>query len=144
MKLCSTPLTESIPSCRRVPAQPVRGGPEFRPDASGDGALTGEARNTAEAIKITGPHLRSIRSCRDSISSCRYAQHFVDYRRPARSGKRVQAALEVNPSDEQAECRLGDMALQRDDLKEASQRFNHALQLKPDDPRQVLAWRKFL
>jgi tetratricopeptide (TPR) repeat protein len=48
--------------------------------------------------------------------------------------KEYKAALEVNPSDEQAECRLGDMALQKDDLKEAAQRYNHALQLKPDDP----------
>jgi tetratricopeptide (TPR) repeat protein len=48
--------------------------------------------------------------------------------------REYEAALEVNPSDEQAECRLGDIALQRDDLKEASQRYNRALQLKPDDP----------
>jgi len=45
-----------------------------------------------------------------------------------------QAALEANPSDEQAESRLGDIALQKDDLKEASQRYSRALQLQPNDP----------
>lgn len=48
--------------------------------------------------------------------------------------KEYKAALEANPSDEQAECRLGDIALQRDDLKEASERYRHALQIQPDDP----------
>jgi Tfp pilus assembly protein PilF len=45
-----------------------------------------------------------------------------------------RAALEANPSDEQAESRLGDIALQKDDLKEASQRYRRALQLQPNDP----------
>ncbi|HVR23960.1 MAG TPA: tetratricopeptide repeat protein [Candidatus Polarisedimenticolia bacterium] len=45
-----------------------------------------------------------------------------------------QAALEANPSDEQAECRLGDIALQKDDVKGASQRYSRALQLQPNDP----------
>jgi len=45
-----------------------------------------------------------------------------------------RAALEANPSDEQAESRLGDIALQKDDLKEASQRYSRALQLQPNDP----------
>jgi Tfp pilus assembly protein PilF len=48
--------------------------------------------------------------------------------------KEYKAALEANPSDEQAECRLGDIALQRDDLKEASERYQHALEIQPDDP----------
>lgn len=48
--------------------------------------------------------------------------------------KEYKAALEANPSDEQAECRLGDIALQKDDLKEAGQRYSHALQLQPNDP----------
>ena len=33
--------------------------------------------------------------------------------------KEYKAALEANPSDEQAECRLGDIALQKDDFQEA-------------------------
>ena len=48
--------------------------------------------------------------------------------------KEYEAALEANPSDEQAESRLGDIALQNDDLKEARQRYSRALQLQPNDP----------
>ncbi len=47
--------------------------------------------------------------------------------------KEYKAALEANPLDEQAESRLGDIALQRDDLQEANARFSKALQLQPND-----------
>jgi len=47
--------------------------------------------------------------------------------------KEYKAALEANPFDEQAESRLGDIALQRDDLQEANARFSKALQLQPND-----------
>jgi tetratricopeptide (TPR) repeat protein len=47
--------------------------------------------------------------------------------------KEYKAALEINPTDEQAESRLGDIALQRDDLQEANARFSKALQLQPND-----------
>jgi len=45
-----------------------------------------------------------------------------------------KVALQQNPFDEQAECRLGDIALQKDDLQDARARFTHALQLQPRDP----------
>lgn len=48
--------------------------------------------------------------------------------------KEYEAALQVNPSDEQAECRLGDIALRRGDLKGANARYNRAIQLQPADP----------
>jgi tetratricopeptide (TPR) repeat protein len=51
----------------------------------------------------------------------------------AEAEKEYDAALEINPSDEQAESRLGDIALQRDDLQEANARFGKALQLQPND-----------
>jgi tetratricopeptide (TPR) repeat protein len=47
--------------------------------------------------------------------------------------KEYKMALELNPADEQAESRLGDIALQRDDLQEANARFSKALQLQPSD-----------
>ena len=47
--------------------------------------------------------------------------------------KEYKAALETNPFDEQAESRLGDIALQRDDLQEANARFSKALELQPND-----------
>ena len=45
-----------------------------------------------------------------------------------------KAALQINPRDEQAECRLGDIAVQRNDLKEAEQLLTHAVELQPSDP----------
>lgn len=44
-----------------------------------------------------------------------------------------KAALAVNPSDEKAEVRLGDIAAKRSDLKEAVADYTRALQLQPDD-----------
>ena len=48
--------------------------------------------------------------------------------------KEYKAALESNPLDEQSLCRLGEIALQRDDLKEANARYSKALLLQPGDP----------
>jgi tetratricopeptide (TPR) repeat protein len=47
--------------------------------------------------------------------------------------KEYEVALQINPFDEQSESRLGDIALQRDDLKVANVRFSRALQLQPND-----------
>ena len=45
-----------------------------------------------------------------------------------------KAALQVNPQDEQALCRLGEIALEGDNIDEANQRFSKALQLQRNDP----------
>ncbi len=45
-----------------------------------------------------------------------------------------EKALEDNPLDEKAECRLGDIEMQRSNLKGAAQHYQRALQLQPDDP----------
>ncbi len=55
-----------------------------------------------------------------------------------------KAALEVNPFDEQSECRLGDIAVRRNDLNEATERYTRALQLQPDDPEASLGLAKVL
>lgn len=43
-------------------------------------------------------------------------------------------ALADNPLDEKAECRLGDIEMQRSNLQGASRHYQRALQLQPDDP----------
>ncbi len=48
--------------------------------------------------------------------------------------KEYQAALAQNPFDEKSECRLGRIALNRSDLKEALARYSRAQQLQPEDP----------
>lgn len=53
-------------------------------------------------------------------------------------------ALEVNPSDEQAEKRLGDIASRKNNLKDASDHFTRALQLRPDDPEADIGLAKVL
>lgn len=55
-----------------------------------------------------------------------------------------KAALQANPFDEQPECRLGDIALQRDDLKTANERYTRALQLQPGDPEASIGLAKVL
>jgi tetratricopeptide (TPR) repeat protein len=42
-------------------------------------------------------------------------------------------ALEVNPLDEQAESRLGEIALRKNRLKEAYDRYTRAVELRPND-----------
>ncbi|HTU33617.1 MAG TPA: tetratricopeptide repeat protein [Candidatus Acidoferrum sp.] len=52
----------------------------------------------------------------------------------AEAKEQYEAALKVNPFDEQAECRLGEIAAQNDNLKEAQQRYAKAVELRPNDP----------
>jgi tetratricopeptide (TPR) repeat protein len=55
-----------------------------------------------------------------------------------------KAALEVNPFDEQSECRLGDIAFQRADFKEAFERYTRAVKLQPGDPEANMGLAKVL
>ena len=45
-----------------------------------------------------------------------------------------KAALLANPRDEQSERRLGDIALQANDLQKAEEHYSRALELQPNDP----------
>jgi tetratricopeptide (TPR) repeat protein len=47
--------------------------------------------------------------------------------------KEYKAALAADQSDEKSECRLGDIAAQRGDLKEAYEHYSRAVQLQPND-----------
>jgi tetratricopeptide (TPR) repeat protein len=58
--------------------------------------------------------------------------------------KEYKAALEVNPFDEQSECRLGEIAFRRSDLKEANERYTRAIQLQPGDPEASIGLAKIL
>jgi cytochrome c-type biogenesis protein CcmH/NrfG len=55
-----------------------------------------------------------------------------------------KAALEINPLDEQSECRLGDIAARGNDLKEAYELYARAVQLQPDDPEASIGLAKVL
>ncbi|SRR6266496_28410 len=58
--------------------------------------------------------------------------------------KEYEAALSVNEFDEKAECRLGAIAYQADDLKGSFSHYSRAAQLKPDDPEANLGLAKSL
>jgi Tfp pilus assembly protein PilF len=62
----------------------------------------------------------------------------------AEAEKEYTAALEVNPSDEQAECRLGQIALQRDDVNGANEHYTRAIQLRPADAEANIGMAKVL
>jgi tetratricopeptide (TPR) repeat protein len=55
-----------------------------------------------------------------------------------------KAALQANPSDEQSECRLGDIALRKNDVKEAYERYSRAVQLQSGDPDANIGLAKVL
>jgi tetratricopeptide (TPR) repeat protein len=55
-----------------------------------------------------------------------------------------RSALQANPFDEQSECRLGDIALQKGDLKEAKARYSQAIQLHPSHPEASIGLAKVL
>jgi Tfp pilus assembly protein PilF len=55
-----------------------------------------------------------------------------------------RAALELNPFDEQSECRLGEIAARRNDVKEAYDRYTKAVELEPGDPEASIGLAKAL
>jgi tetratricopeptide (TPR) repeat protein len=63
---------------------------------------------------------------------------------PEEAEKEYKAALEVNPSDEKSECRLGDIAAQRGALEEAQQHYARALRLQPDDTDASVGFAKVM
>ena len=62
----------------------------------------------------------------------------------AEAESEYKAALQANPADEQSECRLGDIALRRNDTKEAYDRYSRAVQLQPGDPDANIGLAKVL
>ena len=55
-----------------------------------------------------------------------------------------KAALVSNPRDEQAERRLGDLAMQANDTKSASEHYQRALELQPNDAEAEIGMAKVL
>ncbi len=58
--------------------------------------------------------------------------------------REYKAALDANPLDEQSEIRLGDIAVQKNDLKEAYERYTKAIRLQPGDPEANIGLAKVL
>lgn len=88
---------------------------------------TAAIANYREALKIDpqlpGLHFELAELLSNSSDASLQAQAEAEY----------QAALAVNPFDEKAESRLGDLAAKRGDLKQADADYTRALQLQPDD-----------
>jgi tetratricopeptide (TPR) repeat protein len=58
--------------------------------------------------------------------------------------QQYKAALAANPFDEKSECRLGEIAARRSDLKDAFAHFSSAVKLQPDDADADLGLAKTL
>jgi tetratricopeptide (TPR) repeat protein len=82
--------------------------------------------------KLPGPHYELAEVLNASAST-----------RPEAESE-YKAALALNPFDEASECRLGDIAAEEGDLKEAYERYARALQLRPDDAQANLGLAKVL
>ncbi len=52
----------------------------------------------------------------------------------AQAESEYQKALAIDPQDERAECKLGDIEFQRSNHEGATHHYRRALQLRPDDP----------
>jgi tetratricopeptide (TPR) repeat protein len=55
-----------------------------------------------------------------------------------------KAALAVNPFDEKSECRLGDLAAMKGDMKGAYEHYERAVRLQPNDPEANIGLAKTL
>jgi tetratricopeptide (TPR) repeat protein len=58
--------------------------------------------------------------------------------------KQYHAALAVNPNDEKAECKLGDLAALRGDQNAAAEHYERALKLQPNDSDAIIGLAKTL
>jgi tetratricopeptide (TPR) repeat protein len=58
--------------------------------------------------------------------------------------KEYQAALAVDPHDNKAECKLGDLAALRGDQKAAAEHYQRALELQPNDTEAMIGLAKSL
>ncbi len=58
--------------------------------------------------------------------------------------KEYHAALAVNPNDEKAECKLGDLAALRGDQNAAAEHYERALKLQPNDSDAIIGLAKTL
>jgi cytochrome c-type biogenesis protein CcmH/NrfG len=52
---------------------------------------------------------------------------------PKEAEQEYRRALEENPLDIRAECRLGEMAPSRSEMQDAMARYSHAMKMRPDD-----------
>jgi tetratricopeptide (TPR) repeat protein len=58
------------------------------------------------------------------------------------AAKEYQDALVVDPHDEKAECKLGDLAAQQGDQKAAAEDYQRALKIAPNDPEAMIGLAK--
>jgi len=102
------------------------------------GDTAGAIKNYREALKIDpgtpGLHFELAEMLNSSLSEAGRKEAEEEYK----------AALAVNSLDEKSECRLGDLALLRDDTQTASQHYSRALQLQPNDSEAALGLAKAL
>jgi len=102
MKLCSTPLTESIPILSPSPCSAYLWWTRIPPACTSDGARTGEAREHAEAIENYRAALKidpQLPGLHFELADMLNTLSTTEGRQEAE--KEYKAALEVNPSDEQ-------------------------------------------
>lgn len=89
-----------------------------------EGAVVAYRMAVQRNPNLSGAHV----ALADALSSSRSAAE------RALVESEYQKALEINPLDERAECKLGDIAFHRSDYEGAAHRYKRALQLQPGDP----------
>lgn len=89
-----------------------------------EGAIAAYRIAISKDAHLSGVHFALGEALSISQSGIERAQAQAEY----------EKALADNPTDEKAECRLGDIAMQQNDLQRATQRYRRALELQPNDP----------
>lgn len=94
--------------------------------------------NYREALKID-PQLPGLHF---ELAEMLRASGTVENKQEAES--EYKAALVSNPFDEQSDCRLGEIALQANDIEAASGYYTRAVELRPDDPEANIGLAKVM
>jgi tetratricopeptide (TPR) repeat protein len=95
-------------------------------------------RNYREAIKLDS----QLPGLRFELAEMLNASSVASEQREAET--EYKAALSVNPLDERAEFRLGDISFRRGDTQEAFAHYSRAVQLQPNDPEANIGLAKVL
>src|SRR5215469_10728340 len=123
---------ESMLSIAMVAPKSARMHQVMGQELSRHGDIEGAIAHFREAVKLD-PHLPGLQF--ELAEALNLSNSAADQQEVE---KEYRAALAVNPFDEKAECRLGDIALRASNLQEALAHYQRAVELQPYDAEACL------
>jgi len=123
---------ESMLSIAMVAPKSARMHQVMGQELSRHGDIEGAIAHFREAVKLD-PHLPGLQF--ELAEALNLSNSAADQQEVE---KEYRAALAVNPFDEKAECRLGDISLRAANLQEALSHYQRAVELQPNDAEACL------